>query len=429
MSNRRFDNRVWRWLASVYEVCRREFSLVFHDEGVIIFFLVLCAVYPVMYSLVYNTEVARDVPVVVVDDDRSASTREFARALDATSELCVTHYVANMGEARRLMNEHACCAVLHFPAGYDRDLMRGEQATVEVFCDMGLVLRYKQVLTAVTGVQQDFNTRIQKEMLSVVPLSMPQNTISNEQVALGNTAMGLASAVLPAILVLVLQQSMLLGICMLHGGSRERRLVNRGNDPLEVPAGVIASILGKSLCYLMIYIVPTVYVLHFVPIFFDFPQNGRLLHVLLLSFPFLLATSFMGQALKVFVNDRESTFIAIVFTSVVFVFLSGISWPRYAMSALWLAVGNVVPSTWAVEAYIAIQSNGATLAQQSHAYLMLWVLCGVMFVFAYLVERFLCRRRYRRMRHYAKRDAQALLREEYRHQAVDITEDRPLDTP
>lgn len=413
-----------RWLHDIFLVWKREFWLSFHDEGVIIFFLVLCLVYPILYALIYNPETAHDVAVVVVDDDRSADSRQFARALDATPEVCVTQYVASMEEARRLMCEKRCYGVVHFDKGFGRKIHHGEQAHVEAYCDMGVMIRYKQVLSAVTNVQMAMNAQLQHRLLDVVPVSMSTGSLESKQVALGNTGMGLASAVLPAIFILVLQQSMLLGICMLHGGSRERRLHNRGVDPLEVPAGVGASILGKSLCYWMIYIIPTVYTLLIAPKFFNFPQVGNPRAILAMALPFLLASSFMGQAMKVFANDRESTFIALVFTSVIFVFLSGISWPRSSMSPFWLIVGNFIPSTWAVNAYVQMQSGGATLSQQSGAYMMLWVLTGLMFILAYIVERFLCRKRYRRMRHYAKRDPMALIREEYRRQAIDVLPDR-----
>ncbi len=413
-----------RWLHDIFLVWKREFWLSFHDEGVIIFFLVLCLVYPILYALIYNPETAHNVSVVVVDDDRSADSRQFARALDATSEVCVTQYVASMEEARRLMCEKKCYGVVHFAKGFGRKIHHGEQAHVEAYCDMGVMIRYKQVLSAVTSVQLAMNAQMQHHLLDVVPVSVSSGSLESKQVALGNTGMGLASAVLPAIFILVLQQSMLLGICMLHGGSRERRLHNRGVDPLEIPAGVGASILGKSLCYWMIYIIPTVYTLLIAPKFFDFPQVGDPRAILAMALPFLLASSFMGQAMKVFANDRESTFIALVFTSVIFVFLSGISWPRCSMTPFWIVVGNFIPSTWAVNAYIQMQSGGATLSQQSSAYMMLWVLTGLMFVLAYIVERFLCRKRYRRMRHYAKRDPMALIREEYRRQAIDILPDR-----
>ena len=99
------------WTIDVFRVWKRELNLAFHDEAVIIFFLVLCATYPVLYSLIYNTEVAHDMKVVVVDDNRSHLTRDFVRQLDATPEVCVMDYVSNMQDARRLMNEHECYGI------------------------------------------------------------------------------------------------------------------------------------------------------------------------------------------------------------------------------------------------------------------------------------------------------------------------------
>ena len=189
-----------------------------------------------------------------------------------------------------------------------------------------------------------------------------------------------------------------------------------------MPAGVTSTVIGKALCYVFMYAIPMVYVLYLVPMFFDFPQNGRLLEVLTFTIPFLLASAMMGQVMKIFVNDRESAFIALAFTSVIFVFLSGISWPRCAMNSFWLAIGNMIPSTWAANGYISLQTGGATLRQVEINYWMLWLLVILYFVLACIVEYYLCRPRWRRMRHYAKRDAGALMREEYRRQAVDILE-------
>jgi len=136
-------------------------------------------------------------------------------------------------------------------------------------------------------------------------------------------------------------------------------------------------------------------VLHYVPLMFGFPQNGNILQVMCLAVPFIIAVSLMGQTLQAFVNERESVFLLFVFSSVVFVFLTGASWPRYLMSPLWWVVGDCVPATWMSNAYVLMQSDGATLAQVSHHYLMMWIQVPVMFVLAYMVERFVNRRRYR----------------------------------
>ena len=410
------------WTIDVFRVWKRELNLAFHDQAVIIFFLVLCATYPVLYSLIYNTEVAHDVKVVVVDDNRSHLTRDFVRQLDATPEVCVMDYVSNMQDARRLMNEHECYGIVYFPANFTREALGGGQGRVSLYADMGVLMRYKQMLSALTNVQMNVCSQLQNAKIGIVSGTVAESDggiIETRQVALGNVSMGIASAVLPCILVLVLQQSMILGICVLRGGGRERRLRNRGFDPLAIDTGVGATIIGKMLCHWVIYIVPTVYVLQFVPMFFDFPQNGSTLDIVVLMLPFLLSASLLGQTLQVFVNDRESTFLVVAFTSVIFVFLTGISWPRYMMSDLWIAVGNAIPSTWAANGYIAIQSDAATLEQVSHNFYMLWALVAFYFVAAYMVERFICRPRYRRMQQYAAIDPDSPLKEEHRRNAID----------
>lgn len=411
-------HKILNWHLDVFRVWKRELNLAFHDEAVIIFFLVLCALYPILYSLIYNPETARDVQVVVVDDSRSALSRQFARQLDATPDVAIAGYVANMQEARQLMNSHECYGIVHFPRDFSTNIARGLQGHVSLYCDMSVLVRYKLMLTAMTNVQQHLCNEMLGQKISI--LTQPTGSIiESREVALGNTGRGIASAVLPCVLLLVLQQSMILGICVLRGGGRERRLVNKGFDPLEIKTGVGSTIMGKAMCHWVIYASLTIYVLHFVPMFFDFPQNGHALDIIVLMCPFLFASSFLGQTLQVFVNDRESSFLVIVFTSVVFVFLTGISWPRYMMSPLWQALGNALPSTWAANGYIAIQTNGATLSHVALNYKMLWLLTAIYFGAAYLVERMICRPRYRRMQGYAQIDPDALIKEECRRNAVD----------
>lgn len=384
---------IFNWLLQVFGVSIRELKLIFADVGVIIFFLVVCLVYPVLYSLIYNTELPRDVKVVVVDDDRSADTREFVRMLDATQEVAVVGYAASMQEARRLVNDHECYSIVHFPADFSASVERlGEQAHVNVYCDMSVMMRYRQTLIAVNAVQQEMNAHIQAATVSAIPMNVGGTTLDNKQVPLGNTAMGLASAVLPCILVLVLQQSMILGVGMLHGGSRDRRRRNGGIDPEQLNCSALVTVLGRTVAYLLVYVVPTFYTLLLVPKFFAFPQNGNPFEIIMMSLPYLIACALFAQTLKVLIKGREATFITLVFTSVGFVFLSGISWPRYQMSELWQAVGNMIPSTWAASSYIQMQSNGASLFDQGPTHVMLWLLCGIYLVTATFAEYYIARR-------------------------------------
>ena len=382
------------WFIQVLRVCGRELLLVFRDEGVVIFFLVLNAVYPVFYALIYNPEVVRDEAVVVVDDNRTAMSRDLIRRMDATQEVAIVGYAANMQEAQEAMHSKACYGILYVPRDFSQSVTRGDQGHVSLYCDMSVMMRYKAMFTALTNVTQAMGNERLTAIVEPV-LNTSGSVIENHQVPVGNPAMGIASAVLLFILPLVLQQSMILGIAMLHGGGIERRRRNGGHDPMAIEASPGATIIGKMMCHQIVFVIPVIYVLHYVPLMFGFPQYGNFLHIICLAIPFVIAVSFMGQTLSAVVNERESVFLLFVFSSVIFVFLTGVSWPRYLMSRLWWLVGDCVPATWMSNGYVLMQSNGATLYQVQHQYWMLWLQLPVMFILAYVVERFINRRRYR----------------------------------
>ena len=394
MTDKVKHSRLFLWFVQVLKVCGRELLLVFRDEGVVIFFLLLNAAYPVFYALIYNPEVVRNEPVVVVDDNRTQESRDFIRRMDATQEVAIIGYAANMQEAQDAMHRKDCYGILHVPRDFGQSLNRGEQGHVSLYCDMSVMMRYKAMFTALNNVTQALGNEQLAARVEPV-LNMSGSIIESRQVPVGNPAMGIASAVLLFILPLVLQQSMILGIAMLHGGSIERRRRNGGRDPMAYEAGPAATIIGKMMCHQIVYVLPVIYVLHYVPLMFGFPQYGDLLHIICLAVPFIIAVSLMGQTLQAFVNERESVFLLFVFSSVVFVFLTGVSWPRYLMSRFWRVVGDCVPGIWMVNGYVRMQADGAVLSQVAHEYWMLWLQVPVMFILAYLVEKYINRRRYR----------------------------------
>lgn len=385
------------WLHSIWRVMGQEINLIRRDEAVIIFFVVLAIVYPPLYSLIYNTEVVHDEAVVVVDADRSALSRQFARDLDASPDVWVKEYSNDMNEARDLMARKQCYGIVYFPAGFEDAVRRGEQGHVSLYCDMGVMMRYKAMLTALTNVQMETCSRLQSEKVAGV-ISLDGGFVESRQVPLGNTAMGIASAVLPFILVYVLQQGMILGISMIHAGSIGRRRRNKGIDRLDVAnATPGAMLIGKAMVHLIYYFFPAIFALHIVPLIFKFPMNGSFMEIFLLMVPFLLASSFMGQVMRIFVNNREGVFLVLAFTSLIFVFLTGVSWPHYQMAPYWQVISEMIPGYWASTAYVQMQVSGASLSQVGHMYIALWVLVGVYFVIAYLVEAFVLRPRYKAM--------------------------------
>lgn len=392
---------IYKWLADVADVFRCEFGLLRRDAGVLLFFFGLPLFYPIVYTLIYNPEVVRDIPIAVVDLSHTAESRSLTRHLDATSAIAVNYRCANMAEARDLMARGEIYGILEIPRDYARDIGRGTTAHADFYSDMSLLLRYRTFVGALTDVQLETCTEITANKLNAAGISSSGLPISNRSHLMGDPEEGYASFIIPGIVILILQQSMLLGITMIGATSRERRRFYGGRDPLRPEHySPGATVWGRALVYFLCYVPMTIYILHWIPEIFGLPHYGSATDYLLLMVPMLLATAFMGQTLIYIVREREMAFIIFVFSSVIFLFLSGMVWPRYAMSTPWLLCGDIIPGVWGIEGFIRINNNGASLADVAAPYCRLWGLVVLYFVAAVAVTSYLRQRPLRKFNPY-----------------------------
>lgn len=349
-----------------------EFRIAVHDQGILVFLILLPLAYPVLYSLIYNPEFARDVAVVVVDNDRTSLSRELARNLDACQEVEVIGYAADLSEAKRAMDSRDCFAIIEIPKGFQRKVGRSETANAVFYSDMSLLIRYKGVLTAATNVALEMGSELQaKKIDEVVPLAATLSSgdpMPVESHFLGNIQGGFDSFLMPGVLILILQQATVLAVGMAGGARREKGLYCEGNG-MSLPTWL----LGRATCFAVLFMVPTIYICHYVPLMFSFPMEGNTLEIFAFIMPLLLSSVMMGYCLQGLVTERESVFIIWVITSIMFLFLSGLTWPRYAMPPVWKALADCVPATFGVLGFIKMNSNGSTLSQVGPCYTALWI--------------------------------------------------------
>lgn len=381
-------------LRQLFYVYRHEFYLTFHDGGILLFFLFLPFIYPVLYSLIYNPEVVRDVKMVVVDHDLTPTSRELVRRIDATQEAWVVGYAADLNEGRRAMDSHHCYAILEIPEGFERHVGRLEAAKAVMYCEMSLLLRYRGFLVATTNVAMDMGAQITEQRVDeVAPLAETLATgdlMSIGNISMGNIENGFDSFIMPGIVILILHQCLILATCMAGGAKREDpRLI--GYRPVNEMPSVSMTMLGQMLCYITIIFVPSIFLFHYVPLIFAFPMAGNPFAELVFLLPMVIAALSLGFVIQGFVGQRESVFVVWVVTSVMFLFLSGLTWPRFAMPGFWKAVSDIVPATWGMEGFIRMNTNGATLAQVRDPYIYLWILAAGYFAIAYCVHRWIIR--------------------------------------
>ena len=362
------------------------------DEGILIFVIVLPLAYPLLYAMIYNNETQRQLPICVVDDCMTDRSREFIRRVDATPEVVVAEHCTNMDEARKLMRRREVFGILLVPREFDLRLWRGQQAVVGLYCDLTSMLYYKVEYLAVINVAQEMNRNIKvkerQENITAREEELARWPIRFEEVKLYNSAGGFAAFLIPAVLMLILQQALCLGVGMSMGRSRERF---RGLviPPTKNYKNTLAIVLGKGLVHFLLFMLMAIYMSVCVTRWFGLPQLGHFTELLGFFVPYLLACTYMAIFCSCFIYRREDCILLFVFMSIPLLFLTGVSWPGASIPPFWKAVSTIFPSTWGANAYVRIQGMGASLGDCHREILNLWILAGVYFLlscFMYMFE-------------------------------------------
>ncbi|OKZ02445.1 MULTISPECIES: ABC transporter permease [Bacteroides] len=385
-----FKQKVVQGIHDLFYIWKQEFRTTFRDQGVLIFFVLVPLVYPLIYSFIYTNETIREVPTVVVDNSRSSLSREYLRKVDASPETSIVAHCADMEEAKLMLKDRKAYGIIYIPAHFSDDIARGKQTQVSIFCDMSGLLYYKALLTANTNVSLAMNADIKMKRSGNTTARQDEITaypIEYEDVTIFNPTNGFAAFLIPAVLILIIQQTLLLGIGLSAGTAREQ---NRFKDLVPINRhynGTLRIVMGKGLSYFMVYSLVAVYILCVVPRLFSLNQIAIPGVLTLFALPYLAACIFFAMTASIAIRNRETCMLLFVFTSVPLLFLSGISWPGAAMPEFWRYFSYIFPSTFGINGYVRINSMGATLNEVSFEYQALWIQTGIYFLTTCLVYR------------------------------------------
>lgn len=391
MKEKSFKTIINQGLAGLFHICAQELKNVFKDQGVLIFFILVPLLYPLLYAFIYTDEVVREVPAAVVDESKSSVSRKYLRLIDATPDVHIQSYCADMEEAKELIKEGKVYGIIYIPQDFSKTLAKGEQAHVSLFCDMSGMLYYKALLISATNASLDINRQI--KIVRAGNTTQRQDEISTapityEPVSLFNPQDGFASFLIPAVLILIIQQTLLLGTGMAAGTAREK---NRYANLVPLSRhyqGTLRIVLGKSFAYLLIYAVISAYILCVVPKMFSLVQIAQAGTLLAFILPYLLACIFFAMTCSIFIHHRESCMMIYVFTSLPLLFISGISWPGASIPVFWKVFSWIFPSTFGINGFVHINNMGATLWDVQIEYQALWIQTGVYFITTCLVYRY-----------------------------------------
>ena len=324
-------------------------------------------VYGVYYPQPYLNQILRKLPIAVVDNDLSDLSRQIVETLDASGALNVTVRARTLAEARTAIDRGKAFAAVEIPPGTERDVLKGITAHIPVYADATYLFIFRStasgVATAVGALTSELVSRGARSDGSHVKAKLASTSPADVLLQpVFNPVGGYASYVVPAAFVLILQQTLLIGAAMLTGTA------------LATSAGAFAGVLGRGIAHLTIYLPALALYLVVLPRIYGFSTLGHLPQIFALATVFLLATSFMGQAIGAWFTRPENATLLLLATSLPQFFTAGFAWPREAIPDAAIALGRMFPADSAIDGLVRINQLGANVWEVAHDWLGLWCL-------------------------------------------------------
>lgn len=380
-----------------------ELKTIFKDSGALLILFLAVLAYPVVYSVAYQNNVVRDIPVTVVDLDNTAASRQMIRMFGATKEIAIAQEVGTLPEAKQLFWDGKSKGVILLPEGFEKDMLKGLQTSVSVYCDASYFLIYKETLAGTIQASGTLSAGVEIRRFMSGGSSEEQAVTQRDPMPakffnLYNPAGSYGSYVMPGMILIILQQALLIGIGMIGGAGKERRNNQLVEPGIRVRQGMFSVVLGKGMAYFLIYIPNLAFTLVYLPLWFGFPARGHFTDTCILLVPYIFSVIFLGLMISMLFRRREHSIMSLVFISPIVLFVSGLSWPESSIPPLLNQISHLLPSTSMIPAYLRIRTMGASVDAVKPELLHLLIQMVIYYLLAAVMYKISVKRQERRMR-------------------------------
>ncbi len=334
---------------------------VLRDRGLLLLFVFAIPVYSLFYPLPYDTQAVRNIPLVVVDLDASPMSRDIVSRLSAVAAVRNLGNASSVNEASDALAAGAIAGIVVVPENFSRDAIRGTATAVTVFGTGAYPVQDKAVLGSVGLVVQSVAT--ENAGVRLARQGAPAGALLQSARAgpafvdqpLYNLTRGYGGYVVVAVGILIVQQLMLMAIAALVGTWLEQR----AGTLFGAQAATLQTLLGTVAGFALFAFLGFLYFIGFAFWYQDYPRGGNLLGAIAFAALTAATVASLGIALGAWFADRERALQVLLATSVPFVFMCGIVFPREAMPPAVNILAMFIPSTPGIFGFVKLNQMGA----------------------------------------------------------------------
>lgn len=368
------------------EVFTAEAKLIFTDIAIVLTIIGGVLLYAFLYPQPYLSQSVSGLSVSFVDLDKSKVSREIAFKLNATPQISITRQDMSERDAKEALVKGEVKAIIVIPQNFSKDLTLNLSPVVAVGADSSYFLIYGAVLEGAmkSVLTQSASIKVGKILITGEPMSgavKAYTPYTLQSINLFNKDNSYTQYVIPAVYIIILQQTMLIGLGILGGGINERLRRKEKGHYDNAPIWMMMS--SRYIIFGLLFFVHMLFYFGFSFSFFEVTHLANIPNILNFGLAFITASIFFGIFLGALFNARELATPVVLFSSLPLVFSVGFIWPLEAIPAFIKYMSQVAPSTPAMQGFLRLNQMGTEFSTILPQFTTLWLQAVIYAILGY----------------------------------------------
>jgi ABC-2 type transport system permease protein len=375
----------------IWQLTKREIDIISGDGSIILTIFIAPLLYMLLLGTIYMKKDIHSVDMAVIDMDRTQLSRTYIRFIESTEKAHVKYMPENIEESKDLFYRFKVFGVLVIPEGFGKNVMTLKGSDVTLYLNNSRFLMSNEINKAVQKVSlmlgaglrlkyfEETGTNPREAMEIVMPVKPEINFMYD---IFNNYGYFL----LPGLLLLILQQTLVVGLGESISIERQENLLPQWLKP---SISIFTSVAGKNLFYFVLYMAYSLLVFAVLFPFYKLPVKGNPLDLALLMALFITAMLLFTNLLASFFKKQLLYMEIIAFTSYPIFLVTGYTFPRYALPDVYVWFSYILPTTPFMETLIKISQQNATIKITGYNYLILTVQIIVLYILLHLRLKYL----------------------------------------
>lgn len=335
-----------------FELLKREFKLFWGNKVLRLLFFGAPLLYGILIGYVYSKGKVTDLPIIVVDEDRSEMSAKAIEMMQDNEVLRIASLQFNTANLDRLMIEKSAACVVLIPKGFEKDILTKQYPEITTIVNTSNVLTANYASGALQLVLGTLKAGVQIETLR--KQGVPENLVMSQYepfkttfVKKNNRATNYMYFLWPGVLATVLQQVLLLGLALSFASEFES---GRFKELVLKTRSTFSLIMVKLIPYLIMSF--GIWLMYWgFTFWFRIPFFENLGALTLVAGIFVLSVSFIGILVSILIpNQLKATEVLMVVATPSFM-ISGFTWPLSQMPEFVQAIAQVIPLTHFLPAF------------------------------------------------------------------------------